>query len=188
MRASPSTATSSSGPRTRRSTLGVLVGYAAGKPLAVVGTAWLSRGDSDDGRLGAVAGARAGAGGSGTYGTCRSQTRILTPSWRHWPRRPPRSGRVLADARPAARAPGQAADGRSGVVRRPTRARRGALHRGRARARCGERIAQDGEGADRPRVGHAHVLRQRAPPPRRVRHGHSVAVRAVGGRAKLAAA
>jgi hypothetical protein len=30
-------------------------------------------------------------------GTCRSQTCILTPSWRHWPRRPPpiraRSGR-----------------------------------------------------------------------------------------------
>ena len=45
-----------------------------------------------------------------------------------------RSGRVLADARPAARAPGCAADRRSDVVRRAARARRRALHRGPAKA------------------------------------------------------
>ena len=53
-----------------------------------------------------------------------------------------------------------------------------------------KRIAQGrgGRGPE-PRVRHAHVLHQRAPPPRRVRHGHSVAaVRAAGARAKLAAA
>ena len=127
------------------STLGVLVGYAAGKPLGVVGTAWLSRGDCDRRSAGAPSQAQAQAVAA-PAARRRASSRRAGGTGLGGRRR---SGRVLADARPAARAPGQAADGRSGVVRRPTRARRGALHRGPARARCGE--------ADRPGTGRART-------------------------------
>jgi hypothetical protein len=144
-------------------TLGVLVGYVAGKPLGIVGTArlvtWLSRGrlrptagwgavagagasagvgftvsllvatlafdgaqleEAEEAKAGILLGAARTLGECGDFecpyrgraeraarellrasamcgGTCRWQTCILAPSWRHWPRRPPpiraRSGR-----------------------------------------------------------------------------------------------
>ena len=168
------------------STLGVLVGYAAGKPLGVVGTAWLSRGDCDRRSAGAPSQAQAQAVAA-PAARRRASSRRAGGTGLGGRRR---SGRVLADARPAARAPGQAADGRSGVVRRPTRALDVARFTEDLRGHvAAKRIAQGRGGrGPGPRVRHAHVLRQRAPPPRRVRHGHSVAVRAAGGRAKLAAA
>jgi len=103
--------------------------------------------------------------------TCRSQTWSLTPSLRHWPRRPPPIRARSGNARPAARAPGQTADRRSGVRPPTDSGSTWARFTEDAGARCSEpdRPRRGGRGPDR-RGRHAPVLHWRAPAPRRVRH------------------
>ena len=94
-----------------------------------------------------------------------------------------RPGRLLADARPAPRTPGCAADRRRREVRRAARARCRALHPP-PRPPCRRTANRRGRRRRRPqrRLRHPHLLHQRAPPPRRLRHRHALARRARGRR------
>ena len=104
------------------------------------------------------------------------QTCTRTPSWRHRPRRPPpiraRSGRCTTCCSST-----RTRCGRPICSRTPTDS--GSTSRASprtCRSTCGEphRPGRGGRGPER-RVRHAHVLRQRPPPPRRLRHRHPVA-------------
>ena len=96
-----------------------------------------------------------------------------------------RAGRVLGDARPAARRTRTRSRPRDLVaLRRGARARRRAVPRRPAHARArGAAIAEDVDSADLSGViRHADLLRQRPPPPRRLRHRHALRGGARGAR------